>query len=182
MYNMFIKTLSAIEYEWPTNLQWEPKAGLLSQDVMQSFHNKFYYERGFSCWAKNRTHYEQSLDMFPHSAWESETFRSQVMSIKTLGKHWLWESTSDLSITRIIYCTIQYKKVHGKWVICQNWNWFMTLAFYNVLKIESTGHVLTCPCQGFPINTGSALGTDQTPFRLAFGHFESELDLVSQAF
>ena len=52
----------------------------------------------------------------------------------------------------------------------------------NVLKIESTGHVLTCPCQGFPINTGSALGTDQTPFRLAFGHFESELDLVSQAF
>ena len=22
---------------------------------MQSFHNKFYYERGFSCWAKNRT-------------------------------------------------------------------------------------------------------------------------------
>ena len=131
----FIKTLSAIKYEWPTNLQWEPKAGLLSQDVMQSFHNKFYYERGFSCWAKNRTS-ELKIELIMNRVLTcSHTQRGKVGHSghrSCQSKPWestdWWESTSDLSITRIIYCTIQYKKVHGKWVICQNWNWFMTLA------------------------------------------------------
>ena len=107
--------------------------------------------------------------------------RSKVLSIKTLGMSGSWECTRNLPIIRIIYCTFQYKKVHGKWVIYKKLKLIYDFGLIKMLKIEQRGHVLTCLCQGFPINTGSILGRDQTTLGLLLVIFDAfEIDLVSQ--